>query len=150
MRCGHECNSGMYYEVLGTGGNLAPVLMIHGGGATGACFRDDINNGPGWADQLAAQGHEVWVTDCAGCGRSGNRHPIDIEYADVVNGYLHLLRNVIAKPVVVVPHSMGGAITWQLVEYESELVTGVVTIAAASPGNIPSPGVTIQVLGVLC
>ena len=138
MKVGHEPSTGLYYEVLGEGGGAATVLMIHGGGATGACFRGDLDGNPGWADQLAERGHEVWVTDWPGCGRSGNRNVIDIEYADVVNGYRRLLRDVIGKPVVVIPHSMGGATTWQLVEHETDLVAGVVTVAASFPGNIQS------------
>lgn len=138
MRCGHEPSTGTYYEVLGEGGEAPVVLMIHGGGATGACFRGDLDGGPGWADQLAERGHEVWVTDWPGCGRSGNRNVIDLEYADIVAGYRTLLREVIAKPVVVIPHSMGGATTWQLVEHDSDLVAGVVTVAASFPGNIRS------------
>jgi pimeloyl-ACP methyl ester carboxylesterase len=153
MRCGHEPGSGTYYEVLGEGGGAPAVLMIHGGGATGACFRGTLEGGPGWADQLAERGHEVWVTDWPGCGRSGNKHLIDLEYADIVDGYRRLLREVIAKPVVVICHSMGGATTWQLVEHESDLVLGVVAVAASFPGNIQSPsevlgddGTTVRVL----
>lgn len=140
MRCGYEQQSGLYYEVLDAADDLpplAPVLMIHGGGATGACFRGSLDGEPGWADQLAGRGHEVWVTDWPGCGRSGRRHLIDIAYADVVDGYRHLLRDVIGTPVVVVPHSMGGATTWQLVEHETDLVLGVVAVAASYPGNVP-------------
>ncbi len=138
MRVGCEPSSGTYFEVLGEGGEAPAVLMIHGGGASGACFRGDLRGGPGWADLLAEQGHEVWVTDWPGCGRSGNRNVIDIEYADVVNGFRKLLREVIGKPVVVIPHSMGGATTWQLVEHDSDLVAGVVSVAASFPGNIAS------------
>jgi pimeloyl-ACP methyl ester carboxylesterase len=138
VRCGNEPATGTYYEVLGEGGGGAAVLMIHGGGATGACFRADLDGNPGWADLLAARGHEVWVTDWPGCGRSGNRNVIDIEYADVVAGYRRLLRDVIGKPVVVIPHSMGGATTWQLIEHETDLVAGVVAVAASFPGNIRS------------
>jgi pimeloyl-ACP methyl ester carboxylesterase len=138
MRCGNEPSTGTYYEVLGEGGDAPTVLMIHGGGATGACFRGDLDGNTGWADLLAERGHEVWVTDWPGCGRSGNRNVIDIEYADVVEGYRRLLRDVIGKPVVVIPHSMGGATTWQLVEHEADLVAGVVSVAASFPGNIQS------------
>ena len=138
MRSGHEPSSGTYFEVLGEGGSAPTVLMVHGGGATGACFRGDLAGGPGWADLLAERGHEVWVTDWPGCGRSGNRHVTDLEYADVVDGYRALLRDVIAKPVVVIPHSMGGATSWQLVEHETDLVAGVVSVAASFPGNISS------------
>ncbi|MFI6350218.1 alpha/beta hydrolase [Streptomyces sp. NPDC050560] len=136
MRTGNEPVSGLYYEVLGESDhNRPPVLMIHGGGATGGCFRGNLAGGTGWADRLAARGHEVWVTDWPGCGRSGGRHLIDIEYADVVDGYRHLLREVVGRPAIIVPHSMGGATTWQLVEHEGDLVLGVVAIAASYPGN---------------
>jgi pimeloyl-ACP methyl ester carboxylesterase len=104
---------------------------------TGACFRANLEGGPGWADQLAQRGHEVWVTDWPSCGRSGRLHPIDTEYADVVAGYRRLLRDVIGEPVVVLPHSMGGATTWQLIEHERDVVVGVVAVAASYPGNVP-------------
>jgi pimeloyl-ACP methyl ester carboxylesterase len=42
---------------------------------------------------------------------------------------------VIAEPVVVMCHSMGGAVTWQLVEHEPDLVAGVLAVAAAYPAN---------------
>jgi pimeloyl-ACP methyl ester carboxylesterase len=144
MRVGHEPSSGTYYEVLGPANAETPVLLIHGGGATGACFRSDLHGNPGWADLLAERGHEVWVTDWPGCGRSGNRHLVDLEYADIVAGYRRLLRDVIARPAVVVCHSMGGATTWQLVEHEGDLVRGVVSVAAAYPGNIPPRGKVLR------
>jgi pimeloyl-ACP methyl ester carboxylesterase len=98
----------------------------------------------GWADQLAERGHEVWVTDWPGCGRSGNRHLIDLEYDDIVSGFRQLLRDVIGRPVVVICHSMGGAATWQLVERETDLVRGVVAVAAAFPGNISPRGEVLR------
>lgn len=135
-RGGYESVSGLYYEVLGSVREaMPPILMIHGGGATGGCFRTNLAAGPGWADRLADEGHEVWVTDWPGCGRSGGRQLVDIEYADVVAGYRRLLRDVIGRPSIIVPHSMGGAITWQLVERERDLVAGVVGLAASYPGN---------------
>jgi len=139
MRVGNEPRSGAYYELLGQGGDGVPVLFIHGGGATGACWRSDLHGGPGWADLLAARGHECWVTDWPGAGRSGNRHVTELAYGDIVDGYRRLLRDVIGKPVVVVCHSMGGATTWQLVEHETDLVAGVVAVAASFPGNLSSP-----------
>jgi pimeloyl-ACP methyl ester carboxylesterase len=147
MRIGHEPKAGTYYEVLGEASSASPLLFIHGGGATGACFRGDLLGNRGWADRLAERGHEVWVTDWPGCGRSGNRHLIDLEYDDVVSGFRQLLRDVIARPVVVICHSMGGATTWQLVEHESDLVRGVVAVAAAFPGNISPRGEVLREAG---
>ncbi len=137
-RAGHEATSGLYYEVLGASTiGEPPLLFIHGGGATGACFRVTPDGRPGWADRLAARGYECWVTDWPGTGRSGNRDPLEIGYDDVVSAYRELLSMVIARPTVVVCHSMGGAVAWQLVEKEHELVEGVVAVAAAYPGNTP-------------
>src|SRR5438034_1053075 len=126
-RVGHETSSGMYYELLGPAGAARPpLLFIHGGGATGACFRATPDGRVGWADRLAARSYECWLTDWPGTGRSGNRDPLGIEYGDVVEGYLRLLSDVIARPAVVVCHSMGGAVAWQLVEKATQLVAGVV------------------------
>jgi len=135
---GHEPVSGLYFEVLGRAGEgEPPVLFIHGGGATGACFRATPDGRAGWADLLAERGWECWVTDWPGGGRSGNRNPLEIAYDDVVDGYRRLLREVIGRPVVVVCHSMGGAVAWQLVAHERPLVGGVVSVAGAAPANTP-------------
>lgn len=134
---GWEKASGLYYEIFGASADGAPpLLFIHGGGATGACWRTTADGRLGWADQLAARGYECWLTDWPGTGRSGNRNGLEIEYGDVVDGYRRLLRDVIGRPVVVVCHSMGGAVTWQLVQHESDLVAGVVSVAGAYPANV--------------
>jgi len=137
-RCGHEPASGLYYEILGERRALErPIVLIHGGGATGACFRATPDGRAGWADVLAARGYECWVTDWPGTGRSGNRSLVEIEYADVVDGYRRLLRDVVGEPSAIVCHSMGGAVAWQLVEHEGALVDAVVSVAGAYPANTP-------------
>jgi pimeloyl-ACP methyl ester carboxylesterase len=136
-RVGHEPKTGLYYELIGERAEgRPPLLFIHGGGATGACWRATPDGRAGWADLLADRGEWCWITDWPGTGRSGNRNGLEIEYDDVVTGYRTLLREVIAEPVVVICHSMGGAVTWKLVEQESDLVAGVVSIAGAYPGNL--------------
>lgn len=134
---GRETASGLYYEILGAPERLAvPILFIHGGGGSGTTWRATPDGRLGWADLLAQRGFRSWVTDWPGAGRSGYRDLLTLEYADVVDGYLRLLRDVIGEPVVIVPHSMGGAVTWKLVERAPELVAGVVGIAAAYPANL--------------
>ncbi len=143
-RLGFEPSSGLYFEVVGRSSSAHPVLWIHGAGATGACWRVDLEGRPGWADQLAANGAECWVTDWPGSGRSGGRVITDLVFDDLVAGYLHLLTDVIAEPVVVVCHSMGGAITWQLVQHARELVAGVVSVAGAYPANTPPTSTILE------
>lgn len=135
--CGHEPESGLYFEVLGqAGGPDPPVLFIHGGGASGACFRATPDGRPGWADLLARRGVEVWVTDWPGCGRSGGRDALGVGYAEIVAGYVRLLRDFVGRPARLVCHSMGGAITWAVVERSRELVDSVLAVAASYPGNL--------------
>lgn len=144
-RVGHEPSTGLYWERLGDGTpGSPPLLLIHGGGATGACWRATPDGRLGWADQLAQRGHACWITDWPGTGRSGNRNGLEIEYGDVVAGYRALLRDVIGEPVIVVCHSMGGAVTWQLVEHESDLVAGVLAVAAAYPANVVARSEVLQ------
>ena len=134
---GLEPTSGMYYEILGSPSSYPhPILFIHGGGATGRSARVSQTGQPGWADLLAGAGYESWVTDWAGAGRSAYRDFETFEYRDAVDGYRHLVSDIIKRPVVIVPHSMGGAIAWKLIEQVPELVAGVVGVASAYPANI--------------
>lgn len=135
-RVGHEVTTGTYWERLGTPSEHPPLLFIHGGGATGACWRATPDGRTGWADVLAERGLECWLIDWPGTGRSGNRNGLEIEYADVVEGARRVLREVIRTPAIVICHSMGGAVAWQLIQHEPELVTGVVSVAGAYPANV--------------
>lgn len=137
-RVGHEPATGLYWELLGPDEPACgpPLLFVPGGGATGACFRATPDGRRGWADLLAERGHRCWVTDWPGVGRSGNRNGLEIEYGDVVAGYRRLLRDVIGEPVAVVCHSMGGAVAWQLVQHDADLVAGVLSVAGAYPANV--------------
>ena len=38
-RVGFELKTGTYWELLGERGDGPPLLFIHGGGGTGACWR---------------------------------------------------------------------------------------------------------------
>lgn len=136
---GYEPKSGLYYEVLGRHRTARrPWLFIHGGGGTGAQFRAAPDGRPGWATLLAERGDECWLTDWPGSGRSGigMKDPLEVDYPFVVQGYIDLLRQIIAEPVTVVCHSMGGAIAWKLVEEVREFADAVIAVAAAYPGNI--------------
>lgn len=138
---GHEPVSGLFYEVVGRGGAAYPhpLLFIHGGGGNGAQWRTSFDGREGWADLLASDGFECWLTDWVGTGRSGYRDPLCLDYDAVVDGYIRLLRDVVGRPVAILPHSMGGAITWRLIEALPHLVAGVVGIACAYPANIQAP-----------
>lgn len=142
---GREVGSGLYYEILGEATSFPhPVVLIHGGGSMGSTYRGSPDGRRGWADVLADRGFEVWVTDWPGSGRSGYRDILTLSYDDVVDGYRALLTEVIGRPVVLCCHSMGGAITWKLVELEPDLVAGVVATASAYPANLSRPSEVIS------
>ena len=76
------------------------------------------------------------MTDWPGAGRSGYRDLTKMEYDDVIDGYLRLLHDVIREPVIIAPHSMGGAVAWRLTERLPDLVAGVIALAAVHPANL--------------
>lgn len=137
--CGYEPASGLFFERPRIGGDATPWVLIHGGGATGACFRTTPDGRPGWADRLEERGVPVWVTDWPGTGRSGGRDPLHVRYEHLVAGYVTFLREVVGRPCVLLCHSMGGAVTWRVAELARDLVSGVIAVAAAYPGNIQDP-----------
>lgn len=47
-----------------------PVVLIHGGGAQGLDYLVTPDGRPGWAPLLAERGHDVYVVDRVGHGRS--------------------------------------------------------------------------------
>ena len=115
------------------------LLLIHGGGHTGSCWRITADGHPGWADRFAARGYPTLVPDWPGHGRSGAIAP------ELITGELLCqgLAGVIDKaegPVVLVTHSMGGALGWRLAELRADRVVGIVALAPAPPGNIQPVG----------
>ena len=55
------------FEMLtpATGSTKPPVVMIHGGAHTGACYLATPDDRPGWAHVFVAAGYQVVVPDWA-------------------------------------------------------------------------------------
>jgi len=124
----------MYAEVLPSHG-VAPVVFVHGGAHTGACYGGTPDGRPGWAPYFAEQGWPAIVTDWPGHGRSGR--PADFACMSgmrVVDALLALLERV--GPAVLLTHSMSGAFGWKLAERVPDLLRAVVGVAPSPPGNI--------------
>ena len=87
-RTGHEPKSGLYYEVLGTpdAGRL-PIVFIHGGGATGAAFRRTPDDRPRLGGSARGRGIRVLGHRLAGLRPLGGRNPLELVYADIIEGY---------------------------------------------------------------
>lgn len=66
----------IYVEHLTPGrpGPGLPVIFFHGAALSGACWLTTPDGRPGWADHFLAAGHEAYLLDLPGRGRSG---PVD-------------------------------------------------------------------------
>jgi pimeloyl-ACP methyl ester carboxylesterase len=112
-----------------------PVVMVHGGGHTGACYLVTPDLRPGWAPRFATAGRHVLVPDWPGHGRSPMRPDFSrLGTADVAGALLALLERV--GPAVLLVHSASGPMAWWIVEQRPDLVAAVVAIAPGPPANL--------------
>ncbi len=112
-----------------------PVLMIHGGLHTGSCFQVTADGRPGWVDQFVARGYPVVVPDWPAHGRSGVACSSDLTGEKVCRALAGLVAEL-GSQVLLLTHSMGGALGWRLLELCVGQVVGVVALAPGPPGNI--------------
>jgi pimeloyl-ACP methyl ester carboxylesterase len=126
-----------YYEVLEPvgGSTKPPMVLICGGGHTGACYLATVDGRPGWALAFVRAGYKVAVPDWPGVGRSGYI-PIDDLTGDVVVEGLGKIVRSLGQPAIVMTHSMSGAYGWKLIENYGQHLAKLVAIAPGPPGNI--------------
>jgi pimeloyl-ACP methyl ester carboxylesterase len=112
-----------------------PVVMVHGGGHTGACYLATPDGRPGWAHRFAAASRSVFVPDWPGHGRSpmGPDFP-KLGTADVARALLTLLEQV--GPAVLLVHSASGPMAWWITEQRPDLIAAIVAIAPGPPANL--------------
>jgi pimeloyl-ACP methyl ester carboxylesterase len=112
-----------------------PVVMVHGGGHTGACWLATPDLRPGWAVRFADKGHPVFVPDWPGHGRSPMRPDFArLGTADVATALLAVLDRI--GPAVLLVHSASGPMAWWMTEQRPDLVAAVVGIAPGPPANL--------------
>jgi pimeloyl-ACP methyl ester carboxylesterase len=113
----------------------APIVMVHGGGHTGACYSATPDLRPGWAMRFAADGLDVFVPDWPGHGRSPMRPDFPkLGTEDVARALLALLEEI--GPAVLLVHSASGPMAWWITEQRPQLVIAVVGIAPGPPANL--------------
>ena len=114
------------------------VVMLHGGGHTGACYLATPDGRPGWADLFARAEFPVYVPDWPGHGRSPMRGVFStLSSRDVVDALARLFEHI--GPAVLLAHSAAGPIAWKLAERLPDLVSAVVGIAPGAPANLVPP-----------
>jgi 3-oxoadipate enol-lactonase len=101
----------------------APILLLHGLGATGA-----LNWAPCF-EPLADRG-QVIAIDHRGHGR-GPRVGRQFRLVDCADDAAAVLRAMVARPAIVVGYSMGGPIALLLARRHPELVDGLILSATA-------------------
>lgn len=136
----------LHYDVIAPAeaGDRPPVVMIHGGSHTGACYLRTVDGRPGWAYRFVAHGYTAIVPDWPGMGRSGDVAPADVSGETVVRALGGLLTSL-GRPAVVVTHSMSGAYGWRLLEEQGAAIACLIGVAPAPPGNIqPLPEIVSE------
>jgi pimeloyl-ACP methyl ester carboxylesterase len=116
-----------------------PLLFVHGGSHTGACFVETPDGRSGWAQFAAARGRTSYVADWPGRGRT----PAPEEFAamsmqTVADAVVETLAEI--GPAVLVTHSMGGVIGWRAAEMDPRNVAAIVAIAPGPPANLQPVG----------
>jgi pimeloyl-ACP methyl ester carboxylesterase len=99
---------------------MATFVLVHGAWHGGWCWHKIVA-------RLEARGHRVLAPDLPGHGRNGAAGPST--YAGYVAAVADLLRGE-AEPVVLVGHSMGGAVITGAAEAAPDKVSSLVYLAA--------------------
>jgi pimeloyl-ACP methyl ester carboxylesterase len=115
-----------------------PLLFVHGGSHTGACYIETPDGRGGWAPYAAARGRTSYVIDWPGHGRSPSPVPFhEMSMQHVADAIVELLADI--GPAVLVTHSMGGVVGWRAAELARDNVKAIVAIAPGPPANLQPP-----------
>jgi pimeloyl-ACP methyl ester carboxylesterase len=112
-----------------------PLLFVHGGSHTGACYVETPDGRSGWAPYAAAHGRTAYVLDWPGRGSSPPpEHFAAMSMQRVADAVVATLVEI--GPVVLVTHSMGAVIGWRAAEMAPGNVAAIVAIAPGPPANL--------------
>jgi pimeloyl-ACP methyl ester carboxylesterase len=118
--------------------HTTPILFIHGGSHTGACYLETPDGRAGWASYVAARGRTAYVVDWPGHGKSDAPDPFhELSMQHVADAVVELLADI--GPAILVTHSMGGVVGWRAAELARANVVAIVAIAPGPPANLQPP-----------
>jgi pimeloyl-ACP methyl ester carboxylesterase len=126
----------MFYEEFSPAGAGYPaVVLIHGGGFSGACYLVTPDGRPGWAYDFVRHGYRVVIPDWPGVGRSAAVSPNDV-CGQTVAEALGALLDHLGQPAVLVVHSMSGPYGFRVLETHGHQIQALIAVAPGPPGNI--------------
>jgi pimeloyl-ACP methyl ester carboxylesterase len=116
-----------------------PLVFVHGGSHTGACYVETPDGRSGWAPYAAARGRTSYVFDWPGHGV--NAAPSDFATMSM-QATADALVDELAQigPAVLVTHSMGGVVGWRAAEMDRRNIAAIVAIAPGPPANLQPLG----------
>jgi pimeloyl-ACP methyl ester carboxylesterase len=116
-------------------GPRLPIVMLHGAFHTGAAYLATPDGRDGWATLFARRGHDVYVADWPGHGRSAARVPLaELSSRQIADALGALVREV--GPAIVFAHSAAGPMAWWMAQSFSDAVAAIVGIAPGPPANL--------------
>jgi pimeloyl-ACP methyl ester carboxylesterase len=111
------------------------VVMVHGGCHTGNCYLSTPDGREGWAGLFAEAGHDAYVVDWPGHGRSPPCEDLSLLSTREIADSLRALVERIG-PAVLLAHSASGPMAWWIAEAAPAAVAAVIGIAPGAPANI--------------
>ncbi len=128
----------IYADIVAASPSVArrtPVVMVHGGCHTGACYIATPDGREGWAGRFAREGHDVYCVDWPGHGRS----PACVDLPNLatreIAESIRVLLDAIG-PAVLLAHSAGGPMAWWIAETAPASVVALIGVAPGAPANI--------------
>ena len=127
----------VFADVLAAEGGACklPIVMVHGAFHNGTSYLATPDGREGWAVFFFRRGHDVYVMDWPGHGRSPTTPGfLELSMADVGRSLGVLLQEI--GPAIVFAHSAGGPIAWWVAENYRSHVLAVVGLSPGSPANL--------------
>lgn len=123
--------------------NGETVILVHGAGHTGACYKFTPDGREGWGYYFARKGYDVYIPDWPGCGRSGYVSLGKIRGQFIVDGLAALIKRI-GQKVILLIHSAAGSFGWKLAEMTDGSVLKIIGVAPAPVGNMVPPAEVIK------
>ena len=115
--------------------DLPPVIMVHGGCHTGICYLTTPDDRTGWAELFAKAGHEVFVVDWPGHGRSPHCDDLAVLSTREIAEAIRALADSVG-PAILLVHSASGPMAWWIAEQAPGAVAAIIGVAPGAPANI--------------